>query len=521
MLIPLSQEELQAFIRLIVFFDRQISSISDRQARADFLEKFHLSTLITSYQEHEELISANELGQVLQEECYQEMDLIRLHIITHASLLFVPYIYQTYQPNEITLEMRHALECSIEALDWFSAGLQNQAHNHESGFTDQLDTARSVKQMVCNLSVQYDEYHHQGKGENTNFARILYSPDENYTRLHETHILTRSFQMYCSEGLNCLQLLLKDHHILLIKSVLYKEVLKPDLSGLTAPVPDYLLLMAQTVYLYIVREYLNKRGANSSLVQRISDNLENLGVDTYELDMLAENYSDKYIQYYKQVSYGTKKLSDIPSEFIDSTISQAAVQHSIANFPFVPLDQQTPGMCWDAVSYKPEYLRHVNSSLCDRNLCTLAVRQDGLALQYVPGNLQPEVCDEALLNNGMAIRFVPPARITRELAMAAVSVNSDAYFSIPPVHQVKEILMIAIRRNPSIYKSLPVSNRQIVDAALVAINANPQAAAFLPEMLATDAGFLELAVSISNGWYRYVPEEYKIEYGKQLFRETL
>lgn len=520
-LTPLSQEELQAFIRLIAFFDWQISSIPDRQSRKDFLERHHLSALITSYLEHEELIFSNDLGQLLQEECYQEMNLVRLRIIANTSLIFVPYIYQTYQPDELTPEMRQALESSLEALDWFSVALQNQADEHISNATDQLDTARTTKQMVNNLSVRYDEYHNQGKGENTNFARILYSPDESYTRLHETHILTRSFQMYCSEGLNPLDLLIKGHHILLLKSVLYKEVLKPDLSGLTAPVPDYLLLMAQTIYLHMVREYLNKRVTNSSLVQQISDNLEELGFDTYELDVLGENFSDEYIRYYQQVSSGNKLLSDVPIRFIDSVISQAAVQHSIANFPFVPLEQQTPALCRDAISYKPAFLQYVAPSLCNYSLCVLAVSQDGLALQYVPDSLREQVWDEALFNNGLAIRYIPIAQVTREIALLAVSTNSEAYFFLPPVFQTKEVLILAMRRNPFIYKRLSKTNREIVDVALLALSADPQAAAFLPETLAANPDFLQLASSISNGWYQYIIQEYRTEYGKQLFCGTL
>lgn len=520
-LTPLSQEELQAFIRLIAFVDWQISSIPDRQTRKDFLVKHHLSALIASYQEHEELLSSNDLGQLLQEECYQEMDLIRLRIIADSSLIFVPYIYQTYQPDELTPEMRQALENSLEALDWFSVALQNQPDEQKNNTTDQLDTARTTKQMVSNLSVRYDEYHNQGKGENTNFARILYSPDESYTRLHETHILTRSFQMYCSEGLNPLDVSIKGHHILLLKSVLYKEVLKPDLSGLTAPVPDYLLLMAQTIYLHMVREFLNKRVTNSSLVQQISDNLEELGIDTYELDVLAENYSDEYIGYYQQVSTGNKPLSDVPPQFIDSVISHAALQHSIANFPFVPLDQQTSALCRDAVSYKPAFLQYVDPSLCDCSLCVLAVSQDGLALQYVPDSLRAQVWDEALLNNGLAIRYIPITQITHELALLAVSTNYEAYFILPSAFQRKEALMLAIRRNPFIYKRLSVANREIVDVALLVLSADPQAAAFLPETLATNSDFLQLARSISNGWYQYIPQSYRNEYGKQLFCGTL
>ena len=523
-LIPPSEQELNAFVRLVTFFDWQLSSIQDKEARKAFLDKYHLVEFTISYHEHEELLKSTDLSQILLEECYQQMDMLRSHIIANASLQFLPYIYQAYQPKTLTPEIRKALEFSLEALDWLSVAMQKQRTELESKLAEygdivyenqfqegkdllimdeKIDNVLSTKQMAANLSVSYDEFRQQGK-ENINFARILYSSDENYTRLHETHILTRSFQMYCSEGYSCLDVLLKGHHILLLKSVLYKEVLKPDLSGLTVPIPNYMLLMAETIYVHTVREFLNKKSVNKATLKEISTNLENLGINTYELDILAESFSDQYILYYKEVSSGNKSLSEIPSNFIDQTIAQAAVQYSMENFPSVPEDWQTPEMCSDAISYKPENLRFVNPVFCTIDLCRTAVRQDGLVLQYVPSGFVHEVYNEALLNNGMAIQFIPDIYLTHELALSAVSNNYNAYFLLTVHLKNKETLMLALQQNPSIYKMLPVFDREIVDAALLAINANPALAAHLPETLTTNAEFLELAGNISNGWNDFI-----------------
>lgn len=514
---PLTSAEEQAFIRLIGIFDWDISSLADKQQRDAFLEDYNLSALIGSYIDHENLLTSEELTQVLREECQQEMDLLKLRIVVVATLFFVPYVYQHYQPEDITFEIRRALEISLEALDWQIATYKLQSEPEENiGYGNPEETEQdrkrrmnmqttvlTVKQMINNLSASYDALNNH-----YTFSRILYSPDENYSRLHEIHILNRVFQMYCAEHKNCLDVILEEQHILLLKSVLYKEILKPDLSGITSPVLDYIELMARTIYVCTAREHMNKRESDRSLLDKLTNNLEQVGIDTYELDIIAENISDEYLHYYRTVRSGNRTLSEIPDTYIDEKIVEAALRISYNDFPIVPDTLRTKEMCRDAIACNPLFLEFVSPQSGDDSLYASAVCINGLALQFVPVESRTEsICNRAIIQNGLAIKYLPDdMELTTELALSAVTNNYRAFYHIPDDRKNKEIVLTALRQFPVLYRELPEKFRELVDAALLAVSALPELSRYLPQSLIDNTGFMELAEAVRNGWQNYLPE---------------
>ena len=269
--------------------------------------------------------------------------------------------------------------------------------------------------------------------------------------------------------------------------------------------------MAQTIYVSVIRELVNKRLPDKSLPDKLANNLEQVGIDTYELDIIAENISDEYIRYFHAVRSGNQALSDIPDTYIDERIVNAALKISYDDFPLIPYAYQTEEICRDAIACNPMNLEFINPELCDIALCSSAVRLNGMALEFVPVEFRTEsICDQAIIDNGLAIQYLPDNHLlTQELALSAVTNNYKAFYLIPEALRSKELILVALQQYPLLYKELPIHSREITDAALFAINSLPELACYLPTALAENQDFLYLADSIHNGWQEFVGQEYK------------
>ena len=144
----------------------------------------------------------------------------------------------------------------------------------------------------------------------------------------------------------------------------------------------------------------------------------------------------------------------------DEDICLVAVTHTGLALQFVK--HQTEAIQWAAINQNAEALRYAEnpsielqnaaidlSGLVLRHIknptpdqCLRAVKRSGLALADVDKNKQtPELCEVAVRQHGMAIKFV--AEPTAELERIA-AVNGGIEF----VHQTKELCQMAIWHNP-------------------------------------------------------------------------
>ena len=71
------------------------------------------------------------------------------------------------------------------------------------------------------------------------------------------------------------------------------------------------------------------------------------------------------------------------------------------------------------------FIKYINNKYYE--LCKLAVKQNGIALQYIPLNiLTDELCEIAVRQNGYALKYVPKNKKTSELCEIAIRQNCDA-----------------------------------------------------------------------------------------------
>ncbi len=83
-------------------------------------------------------------------------------------------------------------------------------------------------------------------------------------------------------------------------------------------------------------------------------------------------------------------------------------------------ENQTPEMCLEAVKQNGGALEYVNKELQTPEMCMEAVKENGYALKYVKEQT-PEMCMEAVKQNGRALGYVKEQ--TPEICMEAVRQN--------------------------------------------------------------------------------------------------
>jgi len=116
-----------------------------------------------------------------------------------------------------------------------------------------------------------------------------------------------------------------------------------------------------------------------------------------------------------------------------------------------------------------------------KNLYLNAVKQNGLALQYVPSESQTELlCLAAVEQNGSAFAFVPNALKTPAVCLAAVTKNGLELENIPLTIISIELILAAIKQNGQAFNFIP-SHLKTREVFLAAIRENSLILQFVPE----------------------------------------
>jgi hypothetical protein len=98
----------------------------------------------------------------------------------------------------------------------------------------------------------------------------------------------------------------------------------------------------------------------------------------------------------------------------------------------VPEYLHTPEICLEAVKNDGYALEHIRSDLRTLEICLAAVKTNGRVLEYVPVRLRTaEVCWIAIKQCGETLEFVPREICTWELCLAAVQRDGWALQYVP------------------------------------------------------------------------------------------
>lgn len=118
-------------------------------------------------------------------------------------------------------------------------------------------------------------------------------------------------------------------------------------------------------------------------------------------------------------------LKFVPEQLKTEELCTIAVKDFPVSLKYVKPESQTRELCLTALrshwaSTEDIVLSYVRANLLDEELCTIAVKQNGLSLMFVPLPIQTaEMCLAAVRENWIAIRFVCDELRTDELLALA------------------------------------------------------------------------------------------------------
>jgi hypothetical protein len=170
------------------------------------------------------------------------------------------------------------------------------------------------------------------------------------------------------------------------------------------------------------------------------------GANTYHNIRSSAVMSDKVI-------LGPKIIFEEMQEWSDTSQCELAVKNHGLALQFVKEDIMTSELCYLAIKQNGGALQFVPDEFRTYELCEYAVIQNGSALQYVPVKLRtPTLCEYAVIQNGSVLQFVPNESRTPKLCEFAVIRDGTALQFVPDKFQTPALCELAKRQNTKLYK---------------------------------------------------------------------
>jgi hypothetical protein len=113
------------------------------------------------------------------------------------------------------------------------------------------------------------------------------------------------------------------------------------------------------------------------------------------------------------------------------------------------LSNPTDKTAEDLIILNCDFINYIKNEHLTLKLYNLALRYDGIALKYIPKNLQtPEICEKAILQNPMAIHYVADNLYTEFSCKLAIRKGLNLH-EIRSDKITHNLCKIAIQQKPS------------------------------------------------------------------------
>lgn len=211
-----------------------------------------------------------------------------------------------------------------------------------------------------------------------------------------------------------------------------------------------------------------------------------------------------------------KKLGLVETSPVDMVLQEPTASRLKA----VPKAAQTYEMLMKVCAHDGCALKHASKKLITPELCETAVKENGLALQFVPEKIitaaekqwLASIYKAAVSSNSQALQFVPDEFKSAELVEAALlgfckeSMDDYAIAYVPDDLLTKELIFKAVEHFPPYLRELP-SNRITKKLAEIAVAHDGLVLGLVPRRH-LNANLVEQALSQNAMAIRYVPQEY-------------
>ena len=171
---------------------------------------------------------------------------------------------------------------------------------------------------------------------------------------------------------------------------------------------------------------------------------------------------------------------------------------------FIPDEYKTKELCDLAVQQNGLALQYVPKHLRTPYLYEIAVKQDGMALEYVPKEFKTlELCKIAVKNNGSALGYTPEELKTEELCAIAVKQNGKSLEHVKKNFKTSKLCELAVKQNGLNLMYVPYISKELCE---IAVKQNGCAVYYIPENIITEE-LCELAVKQNSKALKYIPYE--------------
>ncbi len=168
-------------------------------------------------------------------------------------------------------------------------------------------------------------------------------------------------------------------------------------------------------------------------------------------------------------------------------------------------------LCLRAVKQNGLALQFINDKFKEEHLCFVAVYQNGLALQFVSDECKTyDICYIACKENGLALQFISDKikkSNPRELFKRAVEQNYRVIEFVPPEYRTIELYLIVVAKNGLYLEHVPEENK-LENMSKLAVRQNYRAIEFVPLQHRTEELY-QLVVQQNGLYLEHIPEKNK------------
>jgi len=159
-----------------------------------------------------------------------------------------------------------------------------------------------------------------------------------------------------------------------------------------------------------------------------------------------------------------------------------------------------------AIEQNSRAIQYVSMDMIDHVLIESAIRQNGLMLRFITDQT-PELCEMAIKQNPLALQYVKDDMLTKELCTMAVQLNGNALSCIDQSSSffTEELCVMAIQDD---YDVLKIIENQTEDMCKLAVNLHGYVLRYVKNQTPE---ICRLAIEQAPCALQYVNEEYQTE----------
>ena len=168
-------------------------------------------------------------------------------------------------------------------------------------------------------------------------------------------------------------------------------------------------------------------------------------------------------------------------------------------------------------------LEYASKKLVTPELCEIAVKQNGIALQYIPANIFNMVSDKWIMNlymlavksNGTSLEYIPDDYINEQMVLSAVGKkdNKIRYYDrypiayVPKKYRTHDVNVMSVSNYPLSIENISFLRKDYIELAELAVEGNGEAIKYVEERFRSKKMYLAALKTYPMAIY-FMPKEY-------------